>query len=71
MQTYVRKKYHKKCPCKFESRFPGVSVPSKSTIYLLVNKRKKKDSLLKKEESKLGVFFKNKYYLIVWGRAVA
>jgi hypothetical protein len=48
METYLRRKSYKLCSSDFRSRSPGVSFPSKSTQYLLVNKFRILGSLLKK-----------------------
>ena len=47
VNTYLRKKSYKKCRSKFRSRFPGVSVPSKSTIHRLVSKFRETGSVIK------------------------
>jgi hypothetical protein len=51
-ETYVRKKSYKKCRDKFRRRFPGVSLPSKKTIYRLVNTFIGTGSLLEKKRGR-------------------
>ena len=52
VDTYIKKRSYKKCRSKFRTRFPGGSVPSKSTIHRLVSKFRATGSVMDKKRKR-------------------